>query len=119
MTKRSYTEAVLKGIDEALAAQTAAAPAPINAIEVRLLLSIDRREDREAALDTARLAVELKGQGVVGLDLSGVLWQLTPLSFSLNWFHSNEELGYPLKQHNQPLKGSSFDVDRAYWSNMK
>lgn len=81
MTKRSYTEAVLKGINEALAAQTAAAPPPNNAIEARLLLSIDRREDTEAALGTARLAVELRGQGVVGLDLSGMLrFLLTILS---------------------------------------
>lgn len=71
MTKRSYTEAVLKGIDEARAEQTAAAPSPCNAIEARLLLSIDRREGSKAALDTARLAVELQPRGVVGLDLSG------------------------------------------------
>jgi adenosine deaminase len=71
MTKRSYTAAVLKGIDKALREQSAAAPAAKDAIEVRLLLSIDRREDSEAALDTARLAVELQGRGVVGIDLSG------------------------------------------------
>ena len=38
---------------------------------VRLLLSIDRREDGEAAMETVKLAAELKGQGVVGVDLSG------------------------------------------------
>lgn len=38
---------------------------------VRLLLSIDRREDGEAAMETVKLAAELQGQGVVGVDLSG------------------------------------------------
>lgn len=38
---------------------------------VRLLLSIDRRESREAALQTVALAAELQDQGVVGVDLSG------------------------------------------------
>ena len=41
------------------------------AMMVRLLLSVDRREDGEAALQTVKLAAELKGQGVVGIDLSG------------------------------------------------
>lgn len=40
-------------------------------IQVRLLLSIDRRQSAEEALDTARLAVRLRDEGVVGLDLSG------------------------------------------------
>ena len=40
-------------------------------IQVRLLLSIDRRQSAEEALDTARLAVRLKDEGVAGLDLSG------------------------------------------------
>jgi len=40
-------------------------------IQVRLLLSIDRRQSTEEALDTARLAVSLRDEGVAGLDLSG------------------------------------------------
>lgn len=40
-------------------------------IQVRLLLSVDRRQSSEEALETARLAVALKDEGVLGLDLSG------------------------------------------------
>eukprot|EP00898_Chlorokybus_atmophyticus_P004479 jgi/Chlat1/5031/Chrsp32S00381 len=63
MTKRSYTEAVLDAIDEYRAAG--------GATQVRLLLSIDRRETAAAAADTVRLAHDLKSRGVVGIDLSG------------------------------------------------
>lgn len=38
---------------------------------VRLLLSIDRREGSDAALETVKLAAELQAEGVVGVDLSG------------------------------------------------
>ena len=38
---------------------------------VKLLLSIDRREDTIAAMETVRLAAELQEEGVVGVDLSG------------------------------------------------
>lgn len=38
---------------------------------VRLLLSIDRRECRDAAMETVQLAVACRTQGVVGVDLSG------------------------------------------------
>ncbi len=46
-------------------------PAFLSDIQVRLLLSIDRRQSAEEAMDTARLAVQLKDEGVAGLDLSG------------------------------------------------
>ena len=42
-----------------------------HSITVRLLLSIDRREDTAAAFETVQLAAELQSQGVVGIDLSG------------------------------------------------
>jgi hypothetical protein len=38
---------------------------------VRLLLSIDRRQSGEEAMETARLAVALREEGVAGVDLSG------------------------------------------------
>ena len=38
---------------------------------VCLLLSIDRRQSTEEALDTVRLGISLKDRGVVGIDLSG------------------------------------------------
>lgn len=38
---------------------------------VKLLLSIDRRESTQAALETVKLAAEFQKQGVVGIDLSG------------------------------------------------
>ncbi|EIE25888.1 adenosine/AMP deaminase family protein [Coccomyxa subellipsoidea C-169] len=68
MTKRSYTEAVLKGMQEAQGRQRASKG---RSIAVRLLLSIDRREDAAAALETVQLAAELQSRGVVGIDLSG------------------------------------------------
>ncbi|XP_021766909.1 adenosine deaminase-like protein isoform X1 [Chenopodium quinoa] len=40
-------------------------------IYVRLLLSIDRRETLAAAMETVKLALEMKDLGVVGIDLSG------------------------------------------------
>ncbi|EFJ44760.1 hypothetical protein VOLCADRAFT_64498 [Volvox carteri f. nagariensis] len=88
MTKQSYIEAVLEGIElglrqlpaaaDATAAANAAnadeappAPAPADIIAVKLLLSIDRREDSAAALETVQLAARYKARGVVGVDLSG------------------------------------------------
>lgn len=41
------------------------------AMLVRLLLSIDRRQGTEEALDTVRLAATLRPRGVVGIDVSG------------------------------------------------
>ncbi|KAJ7530957.1 hypothetical protein O6H91_14G026400 [Diphasiastrum complanatum] len=88
MTKRSYVEAVLAGIKAASTElsldsyfdhkedniecpsqryQRKANPQ----IHVRLLLSIDRRETLEAAMETVHLAWEMRDLGVVGVDLSG------------------------------------------------
>lgn len=91
MTKRSYMNAVIKGLKEVEAADVALFDSnsrtnetleskPVieldgdkikNKIYVRLLLSIDRRETTSAALDTVNLAMEMRDQGVVGIDLSG------------------------------------------------
>jgi len=64
MTKRSYMEAVKAGLDSAV---------PISPIHVRVIPSIDRRETTEAAMDTVRLACELRQEGweIAGIDLSG------------------------------------------------
>ncbi|KAL8461377.1 hypothetical protein ACS0TY_032743 [Phlomoides rotata] len=92
MSKRSYMEAVLEGIRSVksievdltdkhkLNADTYANCCFVNdlhngtenkKIYVRLLLSIDRRETAEAAMETVELALELRDFGVVGIDLSG------------------------------------------------
>ena len=71
MTKRSYVEAVLKGINKALSECS-------TTLHVSLLLSIDRRHSVEAAQETVELAGEYLSQEkqahqarVVGIDLSG------------------------------------------------
>ncbi|XP_021310580.1 adenosine deaminase-like protein isoform X2 [Sorghum bicolor] len=88
MTKRSYMDAVIKGLKEVEAVDVALfdsnfrtnetlnsklldGDAKKKKIYVRLLLSIDRRETASAALDTVNLAMEMKDQGVIGIDLSG------------------------------------------------
>uniref|UniRef100_A0ACD5YCK5 Uncharacterized protein n=1 Tax=Avena sativa TaxID=4498 RepID=A0ACD5YCK5_AVESA len=91
MTKRSYMNAVMKGLksvedvevvlyDSNLRTDGTLSCTPMSdlademkkkKIYVRLLLSIDRRETTSAALDTVNLAIEMKDQGVVGIDLSG------------------------------------------------
>ena len=71
MTKRSYVDAVLTGIDKALSECT-------TTMYVSLLLSIDRRQNLSEAQDIIRLASEYQSQPkhhhivrVVGIDLSG------------------------------------------------
>uniref|UniRef100_A0ACD5Z162 Uncharacterized protein n=1 Tax=Avena sativa TaxID=4498 RepID=A0ACD5Z162_AVESA len=91
MTKRSYMNAVMKGlksvedVDVVLYDSNLRTDGTLNCtpmsdlagemkkkkIYVKLLLSIDRRETTSAALDTVNLAIEMKDQGVVGIDLSG------------------------------------------------
>lgn len=64
------------------------------AIVVRLLLSIDRRNPLDEALDTVRLAAEFKSTGVVGVDFSGnpsvccAAWIVANLSGLLNSFNA-------------------------------
>ncbi|CAM0907210.1 unnamed protein product [Alopecurus aequalis] len=91
MTKRSYMNAVIKGLKSVEDVDVVlfdsnlrtdgkssctfmcdlAGDTKKRKIYVRLLLSIDRRETTSAALDTVNLAMEMKDQGVVGIDLSG------------------------------------------------
>ncbi|XLU79058.1 hypothetical protein S245_002479 [Arachis hypogaea] len=93
MSKRSYVEAVLEGIRSVSSVDVALIPYtedprnlldPLHAatndkcngnsrkkIFVRLLLSVDRRETTEATMETAKLALEMRHLGVVGIDLSG------------------------------------------------
>ncbi|XP_062187433.1 N6-mAMP deaminase [Phragmites australis] len=91
MTKRSYMNAVIKGLKAVKAVDVVLFDSNFRTNEtltctptielggdmmkkkiyVRLLLSIDRRETTLAALDTVNLAMEMKDQGVIGIDLSG------------------------------------------------
>ncbi|EEF43898.1 Adenosine deaminase, putative [Ricinus communis] len=91
MSKCSYMEAVIKGLRAVTAVEVDFSPnsldnrASMNSISVndacckstrrkiyvRLLLSIDRRETTEAAMETVKLALEMRHLGVVGIDLSG------------------------------------------------
>ncbi|XP_074560123.1 N6-mAMP deaminase [Curcuma longa] len=91
MTKLSYMKAVINGIQavdtvdvDFVTSGASHSPlsetTPVNCISnckkrkkiyVRLLLSIDRRETTASAMETVKLARELKDFGVVGLDLSG------------------------------------------------
>ncbi|XP_020227615.1 adenosine deaminase-like protein isoform X1 [Cajanus cajan] len=93
MSKRSYVEAVLEGLRAVSSVDVAFIPYneeprnlsstllsgvnencygnPRKRIFVRLLLSIDRRETTEAAMETVMLALEMRQFGVVGIDLSG------------------------------------------------
>ncbi|XP_023636989.1 adenosine deaminase-like protein [Capsella rubella] len=84
MSKRSYMEAVIEGlrsvsevdIDFVTASDSqklhnACDGIGRKKIYVRLLLSIDRRETTESAMETVKLALEMRDVGVVGIDLSG------------------------------------------------
>ncbi|XP_057421351.1 N6-mAMP deaminase-like isoform X2 [Lotus japonicus] len=93
MSKRSYIEAVLEGLRAVSSVDVAFTPYseeltslsnPVLSVTndicngsmrkkifVRLLLSIDRRETAEAAMETVMLALEMRSFGVVGIDLSG------------------------------------------------
>eukprot|EP01026_Neomeris_dumetosa_P051169 TRINITY_DN44986_c0_g1_i7.p1 TRINITY_DN44986_c0_g1~~TRINITY_DN44986_c0_g1_i7.p1 ORF type:complete len:346 (-),score=31.61 TRINITY_DN44986_c0_g1_i7:274-1311(-) len=66
ITKETYIIAVLKGIREFKDKNLNK-----DAMMVKLILSIDRKEDTQAALDTVRLAEKYRDQGVVGIDLCG------------------------------------------------
>ncbi|KAJ9509192.1 hypothetical protein QJQ45_001476 [Haematococcus lacustris] len=67
MTKSSYTQAVLSGMQAAQQQLQEQGRWML----VKLLLSIDRREGAADAMETVQLAASLAPQGVVGVDLSG------------------------------------------------
>ncbi|KAK2358998.1 N6-mAMP deaminase [Trifolium repens] len=96
MSKRSYIEAVLEGLRAVTSVDVDFIPHteelknlsnPLLSVSttndkssnentrkkifVRLLLSIDRRETTEAAMETVMLALEMRRFGVAGIDLSG------------------------------------------------
>ncbi|KAK4755064.1 hypothetical protein SAY87_008821 [Trapa incisa] len=84
MTKHSYMEAVIKGLRAVTTvdvdfgchemesdASDVCIGSPRKKIYIRLLLSIDRRESTASAMETVKLAMEMKELGVVGIDLSG------------------------------------------------
>ncbi|PRP84264.1 hypothetical protein PROFUN_08284 [Planoprotostelium fungivorum] len=61
-TKLDYLDVVLKAMRETAA---------LHNIEVNLLVSINRAESLENAMEAVELAVQRKDQGVVGIDLCG------------------------------------------------
>lgn len=76
LTKDGYVKAVLKGMREFEAQQATAQSSGLwtgscAPLRTRLLLSIDRREGTEAAIETVQLAEKYRANGVVGIDLSG------------------------------------------------
>uniref|UniRef100_A0A7N0SWC9 Adenosine deaminase domain-containing protein n=1 Tax=Kalanchoe fedtschenkoi TaxID=63787 RepID=A0A7N0SWC9_KALFE len=88
MSKRSYVDAVLLGlrsvehVDVVLTnafsnGKISAVSSPAKngstrkRIYVGLLLSIDRRETTASAMETVKLALEMRELGIVGIDLSG------------------------------------------------
>ncbi|VFQ88954.1 unnamed protein product [Cuscuta campestris] len=83
MSKRSYMEAVVEGLRSVSTVEIdifrgsdveeshGNGHSQRKKIYVRLLLSIDRRETREAAMGTVQLAMEMRHLGVVGIDLCG------------------------------------------------
>ncbi|KAI3765196.1 hypothetical protein L2E82_15224 [Cichorium intybus] len=79
MNKRSYMEAVVEGLRSVNSLEINFSSYDVEKcsgtnekkIFVRLLLSIDRRESTQAAMETVNLALEMRDVGVVGIDLSG------------------------------------------------
>eukprot|EP00850_Spirogloea_muscicola_P005382 SM000024S07844 [mRNA] locus=s24:792718:802523:- [translate_table: standard] len=87
ITKKSYIEAVLAGLRGGISSMSSRDCSSSTAvghedllgmssetkmdIQVQLLLSIDRRESADAAMETVRLADEYRDRGVAGVDLSG------------------------------------------------
>lgn len=66
LTKAGYVQAIL----DAIAAFESAGPAPPT-LRTRLILSVDRRNTPEEALEVVALARQFRDAGVVGVDLCG------------------------------------------------
>lgn len=62
MTKESYVRAVIETMRECESAER---------IIVRLILSVDRRNTLEEAMEVVALASKFREEGVVGMDLCG------------------------------------------------
>ncbi|GMH33909.1 hypothetical protein BSKO_01743 [Bryopsis sp. KO-2023] len=65
MTKRSYVEAMLAGRKDFFRSN------PTSGVVVKFILSINRSESQESALETVVIADEFRGDNIVGIDLSG------------------------------------------------
>lgn len=72
MTKEKYLEAVLKGIEEfdSLSASSSSSSST-KGLSTRLILSIDRRNSLEQAMQVIDLAIHYREKGIVGIDLCG------------------------------------------------
>ncbi|DBA90010.1 TPA: hypothetical protein ACH3X2_004337 [Trebouxia sp. C0005] len=68
MTKASYCDAVLAGLQQYISTQESTGHRPIS---TGLILSIDRRETAAQAQETVDLAIRLGRHQVIGIDLSG------------------------------------------------
>jgi adenosine deaminase len=64
MSKEDYIEAVLEAMNETMARSQ-------HRIIAKLILSINRAQSLEEAIDTVQLALRFKHKGVVGIDFSG------------------------------------------------
>ncbi|KAG6554768.1 hypothetical protein Mapa_003787 [Marchantia paleacea] len=99
MSKRSYVEAVFAGFEAAgVMYKTDCDVQDGHRMHVRLLLSIDRRENAEAAMNTVQLAWDMRDRGVAGVDLSGdpAIGNWETFLPALTWA---KELGVPLTLH--------------------
>lgn len=68
MSKEDYVNAVLAGFEDYRQQTNSSGTSCCHA---RLLLSIDRSDPPELALETVQLALKLRHRGIVGIDLSG------------------------------------------------
>lgn len=72
MTKEKYLEAVLKGIEEfSYSSSSTSTSSSSNSLSTRLILSIDRRNSLEQAMQVIDLAIHYREKGIVGIDLCG------------------------------------------------
>lgn len=71
MTKEKYLEAVLKGIEEFDSLSASSSSSSSKGLSTRLILSIDRRNSLEQAMQVIDLAIHYREKGIVGIDLCG------------------------------------------------